>query len=52
MAESSELSYNAVRDIQLPAFAFVLYGWHPTGGIVLNERSAVDSLLFPVKLEP
>ena len=32
------------------AFHFFLHGWHRLGAIPLNERSAVDSLLFPVKL--
>jgi hypothetical protein len=28
-----------------------LHAWRPFGKFLLNERSAVDSLLFPVKLE-
>ena len=50
MPRSRELSYKVFRDTQPAACAFVLHGWHLTEGALLNERSVVDSLLFPVKL--
>jgi len=44
------LAYNVFRSIQLPAALALLHTWHPCAADLLNERSAVDSLLFPVKL--
>ena len=50
LAERGDCPYNALRDTQLPAFAFVLHTWQLVTASLLNERSVVDSLLFPVKL--